>query len=194
MLRGRLFAIALIAVSSLVSNMSSPARADPSVFAISAAGVAALAWAVFGPKPAHEDPDMLTLGVGSFDAVDGEARAVDLRVEYRPDYAIYYLFKPLLGIAGTTDGAIYGYAGLRVDAYLGDRFLISPNVSLTGYHQGGGKDLGSAGVLRSGIDASFRFNDGSRLGLSFHHMSHGRVFGDVNPGTETFLITCSLPL
>lgn len=193
MLRGRMLAIALIAVSSLVSASIRPARADPSVFAISAVGLAALGWTILGPKPVHEDPDMVTFGAGLFDAIDDEDQAVDLRVEYRPDYGIYW-FKPLLGVAGTTDGSIYGYAGLRTDAYFGSRLLVSPSVSLTAYHKGGGKDLGSAGVLRAGIDLSYRFNDGSRLGVAFHHMSHGQVFGSVNPGTEVLSITCSVPL
>ena len=114
-------------------------------------------------------------------------------MEYRSDFFLWR-FKPFVGVDGTSDGGAYAYAGLRGDAYFGRRLVISPNVAPAVYYAGDGKNLGSAGVLRSGIDVSYRFDNESQLGVGFHHMSHGKVFSDLNPGTETVTVTYSVPM
>lgn len=168
-------------------------RADPAVTAIAVGGSALIAYGLFRKTPPPYDPDRIIAGAGAFDAVDGENRAAAFRVEYRPEFN-YRRVGTLFGIEATTDGGFYGYAGLRVDVALGRRFLISPNFSVAGYVQGDGKDLGSPAHFRSGIDLFWRFDRGGRVGLSFHHLSHASLFGDKNPGTETLLLTYSVPL
>ena len=40
----------------------------------------------------------------------------------------------------------------------------------------------------------FRLDDGSRIGVSFHHISHAELFGGDNPGTETLGLTYTIPI
>ncbi|MBT5414562.1 MAG: acyloxyacyl hydrolase [Rhodospirillaceae bacterium] len=191
MMRRSILAVAVILCGWLGAQSTS--RAEPAVNGIIAGSVPILIWSLFADPPEHRNPDLVTLGGGFFDAVDDEDQAALFKMEYRSDFFLWR-FKPFVGVDGTSDGGAYAYAGLRVDAYFGRRLVISPNVAPAVYYAGDGKNLGSAGVLRSGIDVSYRFDNESQLGVGFHHMSHGKVFSDLNPGTETVTVTYSVPM
>ncbi len=49
-------------------------------------------------------------------------------------------------------------------------------------------------MLRSGVELGYRFDNAARVALTFHHMSHGEIFDDKNPGTEMVALTFALPL
>jgi lipid A 3-O-deacylase len=187
---------ALLLVGAVLVALGQPARpakADPAVTGIAIASVPLLLWSLFEKEPTGRDPDLLSLNAGIFDIVDDEDRAVTFGMEYRSNLWLWK-FKPIIGAAGTTDRSGYFYAGLRLDAYFGKRFVISPSLAPTLYHYGSGKDLGSPAVLRSGLDFAYRFDNKSELGVGFHHMSHGKVFGNLNPGTETVHVFYAIPL
>jgi hypothetical protein len=137
------------------------------------------------------EPDFLTFGVGYFD-VFKDQNAVIGNLEYRSNKSLWML-KPHVGVFGTTDGSAYVYAGVRVDLFLGRRFVVSPNFSPGLYHAGGGKDLGFEVEFRSGLELGYRFDDRSRLTAAMHHLSNASL-GDRNPGTETVTLYYSLPL
>ena len=190
----RLLAIALSLLVALAAAGPGTARADKAATGIVLGGAAFLAYGLAAGPPRDDEPDVVTFGTGVFDAVDGENPAGLLRVEYRP--ALWALRTgPLLGMAGTTDGGILAYSGFRHDIAFADRLLISFNSSLAAYPvEGDGKDLGSTVQFRTGFDVHFRLDDGSRIGVSFHHISHAELFGDDNPGTETLGLTYTIPI
>ena len=190
----RLLAIAFSLLAALAAAGPGTARADKAATGIVLGGAAFLAYGLAADPPRDDAPDVVTFGTGVFDAVDEENSAGLLRVEYRP--ALWALRTgPLLGIAGTTDGGILAYSGFRHDIAFTDRLLISFNSSLAAYPvQGDGKDLGSTVQFRTGFDVHFRLDDGSRIGVSFHHISHAELFGDDNPGTETLGLTYTIPI
>ena len=117
--------------------------------------------------------------------------AADFRVEYRSDMRFWKLV-PFIGLAGTSDEAIYGFAGLGIDIFLGRRVVLQPNAAFVGYHKGDGKDLGSAIEFRSALELAYRFDDRSRLGLAISHISNASI-GSNNPGTELFTLHYSVP-
>lgn len=171
-----------------------PRAADPSVLAIAGVGVPMFLWALFEPEPQTRGPDLLTVKGGMFDVVDGENMAADFGAEYRSNLWLWK-FKPFIGMDGTSDGSVYTYLGLRLDAYFSKRILLSVNVAPTLYVPGNnGKDLGSNGVLRSGLELGYVFDGGYQMGVYFTHMSHGKVLGSFNPGTETAGATFSVPI
>lgn len=168
--------------------------ADPSVLAIAGVSIPMLFWALFEPEPQARGPDLLTFKTGMFDVVDQENTAVDFGAEYRSNLWLWK-FKPFIGVDGTSDGSVYTYLGLRLDAYFAKRILLSVNLAPTLYVPGNnGKDLGSNGVLRSGVELGYVFDGGYQLGAYFTHMSHGKVLGSFNPGTETAGATFSVPI
>jgi hypothetical protein len=112
-------------------------------------------------------------------------------LEYRSDLKLL-IVKPLVGIAASTDGAVFGYAGFNIDLYFGRRWVLSPGFAVGAFEEGDGKDLGNTVEFRSGAELAYRFNNRARLGISLHHISNASL-GDRNPGTEILLLNYSIP-
>ena len=139
-----------------------------------------------------QDPSFLTFGLGIYDVNKQDNTAADFRLEYRHGEK-FWIFKPWIGIEGTSDGAFYGAAGVLVDVYFGKRFVLTPSFGAGLYAEGSGKDLGHAVEFRSQIELAYRFDDRSRLGLAFSHISNASIV-DKNPGVEILNLYYSLPL
>ena len=105
-------------------------------------------------------------------------QAAEFRAEYRLDKKVW-IFKPLAGVMGTTDSALYGYGGVLVDVYFGRRWVLTPSFAAGYYEKGDGRDLGHELEFRSSIELSYRFDNRTRLGLSFYHLSNANI-GDFN--------------
>ena len=160
--------------------------------ALCSLAVAALAGVLLlttGPARA-EDPAFVTIGIGGYDATQRDDQAIDFRLEYR--HKKVWLFKPWAGVEATSDGAVYGVAGLLIDIFFGRRIVFTPSFGAGLYHDGGGKDLGSAIEFRSQVELAYRFNDRSRLGIALGHISNAGI-GDRNPGTEIINVYYSIP-
>jgi hypothetical protein len=158
--------------------------------AVTWAGVAAM---VVGAGAARaDDPDFLSFGAGYFDWNRQKAPAAEFRLEYRSDKKLL-IFKPLGGIMGTSDGAVYAFAGIGVDVFLGRRIVLTPSFAPGYYAKGSGLDLGHELEFRSQIEFAYRFDDRSRLGVAVSHMSNASI-ADENPGTESAILYYSMPL
>jgi hypothetical protein len=163
---------------------------------LSRVGAATLAAALVlgvaaGAGPARaDDPDFLSLSAGAFD-VNDDMTAAEFRLEYRSDLK-WWIFKPFTGIMGNSDAGFYGYGGVLIDLFLGRRFVLTPSFAVGAYDRGDGKDLGHSVEFRSQIEIAYRFDDRSRLALSFSHMSNASI-DEVNPGTESLMLTYAFP-
>lgn len=157
------------------------------------AGIVAAFAALSPPSPAKaDDPAFISFAGGYFDWNRQKNTAAEFRLEYRAADK-YWIFKPLGGVMGTSDGAWYVYAGVGVDVYFGDRFVVTPSFAPGYYHHGAGLDLGHELEFRSQIEFAWRFDNRSRLGLAVSHMSNASI-GDTNPGTEAAMIYYSVPI
>jgi lipid A 3-O-deacylase len=137
-----------------------------------------------------DDPGFLSFGAGAFDVLHNFT-AGEFRGEYRFGQKLW-VFKPFLGLMGTTDRAFYGYGGFLVDIYIGNRWVVMPNAAFGYYDKGNGKDLGAHPEFRTGAEFAYRFDDRSRLGFTFHHISNAGI-GKKNPGEEEMALVFSLP-
>lgn len=139
-----------------------------------------------------EEPAFLSFGAGYYDLFDDQA-AGEARLEYRfGEQHKLWVFTPFVGAAATTDAATYGYAGIGIDVFFGQRWVATPTFAAGIYGNGNGKDLGEAIEFRSGLEVAYRFDDYSRLGLSFTHISNAGI-GDRNPGVESLVLMYSMP-
>jgi lipid A 3-O-deacylase len=155
-----------------------------------ALGLLALLWP--NPRAQAGEPDFLTMGVGVYDMFDDQTTA-EFRVEYVFSEENKLLwFTPFVGLTATAEGGTYGYAGIGIDIFFGKRFVITPNFAAGVYGNGDGKDLGHAIEFRSGANFAYRFDDYSRLGFAFHHISNAGL-DERNPGEETLMLTYSMP-
>jgi hypothetical protein len=139
-----------------------------------------------------EDPAFVSLGLGYYDINRQTNEAVDFRLEYRHGEKLW-IFKPWVGIEGTSDGAVYGAAGILVDVFWGRRVVVTGSFGAGYYENGDGKDLGNELEFRSQLEIAYRFDDRSRLGLAFSHISNASI-ADVNPGVEILNLYYSIPL
>jgi len=129
---------------------------------------------------------------GSFDVLDSKSYA-QIGAEYRFN-EVFKGLRPTVGLNSTDEGDVYGYGGVNWDIPLGGSgFYLTPNFMVGAYHQGDGKDLGGALEFRSGIEGSYEFGNGSRLGATFNHISNAGIY-DHNPGAEALLVVYQHPL
>lgn len=145
------------------------------------------ALAAEGSHPAEH----LAFGVGYFDILHDDGAAL-LDLEYRGDY-VWEDLRPVLGVSLDSNGGIYAHGGVHWDFSLDPNWILSPNFMVGAYSDGGSKDLGHALEFRSGLELSYRFDDASRLGLAFNHISNASI-GDKNPGAESLLLVYSHPI
>jgi lipid A 3-O-deacylase len=160
---------------------------------LAAVGVAAFALTLFWHRAAAADgPGLLALGIGGFDIVKLNEPAADFRLEYRHGKGIW-IFKPWLGLEATSDGAVYGVGGFLSDFALGRRVIVTPSIGIGAWYRGAGLDLGSVVEFRSQLELAYQFDDNTRLGIAFSHISNAGI-GDHNTGAEVATLYYSMPI
>jgi lipid A 3-O-deacylase len=158
-----------------------------------AIGMAPLTAKAEGISVGGNDPAQLELGGGGYDVLHENTAGV-FRGEYRFNSKLWVL-RPLLGAEVTTDGSTYEYGGFGLDIFFGDHWVLTPTEAVGFWARGdeAAKNLGSYVEFRSGAEFDYRFDDLSRFGLSFHHISNAG-FTKRNPGEEELLLNYSIPL
>ena len=148
---------------------------------------------VAGTDARADDPAFLTIGAGYYDINRQTDDSAEIRLEYRSDKKLWEV-KPFAAIAGTTNSSFFIGAGVLMDLYFGNRWVVTPSFAPHYYHAGNStkKDLGHEIEFRSQLEVAYRFDDRSRLGLSISHYSNASL-GDRNPGSETLMLNYSVP-
>ena len=122
-------------------------------------------------------------------------RPTELGLEYRfkglrlPALPASMALRPAIGVAGTEDGNKWIYGGLRLDLKLLG-WAVTPQFAVTLYDKDDGRDLGGALQFRSGLEVSFRFAAGPRVGVLFYHLSNADL-EEFNPGSNSLVLTLS---
>jgi len=137
------------------------------------------------------DQSYLALSVGGFDVLHGNNAAV-FRGEFRSGQRLW-IFKPIVGAEVTSDGAAYGYGGVGVDIYFGDHVVLTPSFAAGAFERGNGKKLGSWVEFKSAAEVAYRFDNSTRLGVEFDHISNAGLT-KYNPGVESLLLVYAIPL
>src|SRR5918999_3197051 len=141
---------------------------------------------------ARSGPDAGVVGLGAFDAKDRRsARSGAANLEYRFGRKLFVI-GPALGLVANLEGGLYGYFGLYADISVGP-LVISPQVAAGGYGRGVSAALGGVFEFRETVDLSYRFGNGSRLGVRLAHISNAGLY-DENPGLEEAYVVYSIPL
>jgi hypothetical protein len=148
---------------------------------------------VVGAVEAHADDSSgyLSIQGGAFSFDDDDTEAL-LGAQYRFGQKLW-IVNPMVGGFVTTDGGLYGYAGITHEFDLGDHVLIRPAFAVGAYSHGDGRDLGGALEFRSALELGWRFDGGSSVGLEISHISNAGIYDD-NPGVENLTLNYTLPL
>lgn len=124
---------------------------------------------------------------GTFDTADDPTPELGIEYRFVPFKIKGVPFIPALGAAATEDKNAWVYGGVRYDWNVSKHWVLTPNFAVALYEAGDGKDLGGPIEFRSGLEVSYRFNGGSRLGLLFYHMSNNDYY-DPNPGSNSLVV------
>ena len=130
--------------------------------------------------------------LGGFDVIDSD-KAVEFGTEYRFEPFRFWRLdlKPVIGASGTGEGNYWVYGGARWDIPMpSEHWIITLGFAVSAYEQGSGKDLGGTAEFRSSLELAYRLSSGSRVGVSFYHLSNARIY-DLNPGSESLVFTWS---
>ena len=160
-----------------------------------AIGAAMLICAVvaIGSGPARaQDPSFLMISGGYFDFNRQKHPAAEFGLQYRSDQKLW-IFQPMVGVMRNSISSTDIYAGISLDLFFGDRFVVRPSFAPSLYIRGAGHDLGYPLEFRSAIEFAYRFDDRSRLGLEVYHMSNAHL-GNKNPGEESINLTYAIPM
>lgn len=155
------------------------------------------AFSIAGFEFVGDDATSLQLGAGVFNVVNNaeteghDGRSAEGRLELRLGEK-FYSIGPLLGLMANSDGGVFGYGGLYTDIRIGS-WIVTPSGGLGGYAEGDSRDLGGIFQFHLGLDVAYQFDNGSRLGAKFAHISNAWIH-DSNPGVESVLLTYSIPL
>jgi lipid A 3-O-deacylase len=148
------------------------------------------------PGAARADgPDLLAFGLGAYDVQtpkQGDTEP-ELRIEYRFAPSFLWIFKPLVGALATDDGTFFGYGGARIELTLADHVVLMGDAAAGYWRRGRGLDLGNALEFKTGAELAYRFDDESRLGVAFDHISNAGI-AKLNPGVGSLLLVYSFPL
>lgn len=139
-----------------------------------------------------EDGPLYSVSVGMFDSVQLEDEGIEGRIEYRHDRGLSIL-KPFGGFMLNDDSAAHVYAGVLIDWHATDNVVITPSFAPGLYMKGQSKDLGYLLQFRSQIEFAWRFDGGTRLGVSLNHISNAGL-GKQNPGSESVVLSLIMPV
>ncbi|ABC23272.1 acyloxyacyl hydrolase [Rhodospirillum rubrum] len=198
--------VALVAALVVAPGTARQAKADSAFNAIWMSSAALLAAGIVGDlvrgneissKAMPKEKDLLTFGVGAYNVIEDNKNDFDstpalFRFEYRPSYYAW-IAHPFLGFEATHLGSTYLYGGVMADVRFGKHLILSPSAAVGWYNEGNARDLGYPLEFRTGIEAAWRFDDGLRAGVAFHHISNAGI-GDINPGIEEVTLNLSFPI
>lgn len=158
----------------------------------------ALTVCLAGPADAAELVHGFALSAGVFNVFNDETSTeggFELRIrplwegvaagDERP-----WLVRPAAGAMATSEGALYGYAGFRLELPLGERWTLVPQTAAGVYDRGDDKDLGGSLQFRSGVELYYSLGREHRVGIVFYHLSNAG-FDRPNPGSESLILQWS---
>lgn len=151
--------------------------------------------ALLATTPAFAAEDAYySVGVGYYDVISPDDSAADLRLEYRSNYDLLGTgINPWIGLEVTSDASVWGGFGFLYDWQIAESFYITPSLGAGLYTEGSSdKDLDHVIEFRSQLEGGYQFEDKSRLGLAFGHISNASL-GDKNPGVEILNLYYHVP-
>jgi hypothetical protein len=162
------------------------------VLSVVAARPAAAQFSIGSPG----EPPRLALGAGAWDITPSNRAGFATAGEFRGEYHfgdVLWAWSPFLGAEVTTSAGTYAYFGFGFDFNFTPNIVVTPNAAAGWFQPGSGSNLGFWWEFRTGAEFDYKFDDQSRLGVSFHHISNAGL-GKVNPGEQEILLVYQIPI
>ena len=127
---------------------------------------------------------------GNFDFSDDKQKALLVGFQHQNENLKRNTFlgnaSPITGAFVTENSAAYIYTGVEWNYAMSDKFSFTPSFTPGIYHQGDGKDLGSALEFKTEVQASYYVSESTSFGMSYNHISNASL-GDKNPGANSYM-------
>lgn len=150
--------------------------------------------ALAGPAAADAEDlvDGVALSAGVFNVLNEDRSAeagFELRLQplWEGTADRPWLLRPAVGAMATTEEALYGYAGFRLEIPLGERFVLTPQTAAGYYERGDEKELGGSVQFRSGLELAYRLSPAHSVGAVLYHLSNAGLERP-NPGSESLVV------
>ena len=154
-----------------------------------------LAWALSGSAHAETTPRLpaeITFAVGELNPLQHDSEQFMGLIEYR--FAeLKWNVRPWVALARAEKGTTFASAGLRVSFDLTRSWRFSAGWAPTYYDAVNGRDLGAELEFYSYAEFGRVFENAHVLSVRIGHLSNGGL-AVRNPGTETLLVSYSLPV
>jgi lipid A 3-O-deacylase len=139
--------------------------------------------------------NFLSLSIGYFNTLDDADNEADFRAEYRPEKPIFLgIVKPWVGVEATSKASIWAGGGFLMDIKIADRLYLTPSFGIGFYNNGASNiDLSHPIQFRSQIEIHHIFQNDSRIGLGFSHLSNAGL-GNHNSGAEVLSLYYTVPI
>lgn len=147
---------------------------------------------------ASQSLDQLSIYCGAFDFMRERHCTFELGIEYKfyPNWRSpfdFLAFRPLLGIMANLQMSTFLYGGINFDLFPADHLVVAPGFSAGWYNMADGKNLGYPIEFRTSVAISWQWDDQSRLGFCFYHLSNAGL-GTKNPGSESIVLIYDIPI
>ena len=148
---------------------------------------------LLGPVRARADSPSISIATGQYGFRKEVPHGLGIELQVRPPWS-WYLIRPTVGVLTSSNGGgAYIFTGFVVEVPLPLGLQLSPGfapgVMLASDNSG---HLGSPIEFRSSIELSYAMRSEARVGISFMHISNGRL-ADHNPGVEALMLGFTFP-
>lgn len=151
------------------------------------------------PRPwialADAEPSYLDLAAGGYAAIGNHEadQTYGGRAEFRLGEKFYHV-GPAVGAVADIRGGFATFVAGYSDIDIG-RFVLTPLAGVGTWFRGNSRDenLGGTFEFRLELTAAYQLEDGSRLGVTYGHLSSSGI-NRANPGESEFMISYGLPL
>ena len=146
-----------------------------------------------GPLRARAElPASISIATGQYGFRKEVPHGLGIELQVRPSWE-WNSIRPTVGVLTNSNGGAYVFAGFVVEVPLPLGLQLSPGfapgVMMANDNSG---HLGFPLEFRSSIEVSLERHDGTRVGVSFMHISNGRM-ADHNPGVEALMLSLTFP-
>jgi len=140
---------------------------------------------------AQSDKSYLAFSGAAFDVLQKDKTSLEGRIEYRL-YKENWFVHPFTGIMSNIHSAFHLFVGFFKDIHLTESISLTPSFAPGLYYEGNSKRLGYSVQFRSQLELSITNDSGSKVGISFNHISNASL-SKSNPGVESFALTYIVP-
>jgi hypothetical protein len=140
-----------------------------------------------------DDFPLITITAGKIAAFNPGKRSNIFGIEYRGKNFSKWNLIPTVGYLRNSHYIQFLHLDLKHDWQLNKKIVFTLGLGTGVFDSNDNIDLGNPIEFKSSFELTYRFKKGIRLGIEAYHISNSKL-SNINPGTESIVLSFSLPL